>query len=86
MPNDPMSSESIDPEGLGKTLKAATNLYQLTVIDGGNELNPLTLKALEFSTMIFVVVSPDIIAVNQTRRLYSDLITMLFPKDSIQLV
>jgi len=85
MPNDPMQSDSIDPEGLGKTLKAATNLYQLTVIDGGNELNSLTLKALEFSTMIFVVVSPDIIAVNQTRRLYSDLITMLFPKDSIQL-
>jgi pilus assembly protein CpaF len=36
--------------------------------------------------MINLVVTPDILAANQTKRLYSDLVTMLFPKEMIQIV
>ncbi len=86
MPTDHNAAEGIDPEGLGKSLKAVTNIYPITVIDAGNELNPLTLKALEFSTLIFMVVSPDLLAVNQTKRMYTELVTMLFPKDMIQII
>ena len=86
MPTDSISAEAINVDGLGKTLKAITNIYQTTVIDAGSELNELSLKALEYATLIFMVVSPDILAVNQSRRLYSELVTMLFPKDMIQVV
>lgn len=86
MPSEAASAESVDPEGIGKTLKAVTNMFPVTVIDGGSELTPLTLKALEFSTLIFIVVTPDILALNQTKKLYSELVTMMFPKDMIQLV
>ncbi len=86
MPNDPTMSEGIEVEALGRTLKAVTNIYPITIIDAGNELTPLAVKALEFSTLIFVIVTPDILALNQTKRLYSDLITMMFPKDMIQFV
>ncbi len=86
MPSDPVASNSIEVEGLGRTLKAVTNIYPITIIDAGNELNALANKALEHATMIMVVVTPDILALNQTKRLYSDLTTMLFPKDMIQFV
>lgn len=86
MPNDPTAAEGIEVEALGKTLKAVSNIYPITIIDAGNELTPLAIKALEFSTLIFVVVTPDILALNQTKRLYSDLVTMMFPKDMIQFV
>lgn len=86
MPNDPTAANGIEVEALGRTLKAITNIYPVTIIDAGNELNPLAIKALEFSTLIFVVVTPDILALNQTKRLYSDLTTMMFPKDMIQFV
>ena len=86
MPNDPIASNNIDVEALGRTLKAVTNIYPITIIDAGNEITPLAAKALEFSTLIFVVVTPDILALNQTKRLYSDLVTMLFPKDMIQFI
>lgn len=86
MPDDPAASGSINSEGLGKVLKAAPNLFPLTIIDGGSELTPLALKALEYSTAIFVVVTPDILALNQTKRLFSELVTMLFPKDMIILL
>ncbi|MBT3585288.1 MAG: Flp pilus assembly complex ATPase component TadA [Halobacteriovoraceae bacterium] len=86
MPTDPVQSNSINAEGLGKSLKAITSIFPLTIIDGGSDLNDLTLKALEYSTVIFLVVSPDILAVNQTKRLYTDLVTMMFPKDMLQVV
>jgi septum site-determining protein MinD len=86
MPNDPVTADAIDVDALGRTLKAVTNIYPVTIIDAGNELSPLAIKALEFSTLIFVIVTPDILALNQTKRLYSDLITMLFPKDMIQFI
>lgn len=86
MPNDQTASDGIEVEALGRTLKAVTNIYPITIIDAGNELTPLAIKALEFSTLIFVVVTPDILALNQTKRLYSDLVTMMFPKDMIQFV
>ncbi len=52
MPNDSVTANGIEPEALGKTLKALPNIYPITIIDGGNELTPLTIKALEYSTLI----------------------------------
>lgn len=86
MPTDASAAGQVDANALGKSLKAITNLYPITIIDAGSELNELSLKALEFSTLILMVVSPDLLAVNQTKRLYSDLVTMLFPKEMIQIV
>lgn len=83
IPNDPIVTEQINVEGLGKSLKAIPNIYPTTVIDAGSELNPLAVKALEFTTAIFIVVVPDILAINQTKKLYSDLVTMMFPKEMI---
>ncbi len=86
MPSDPNAAAGINPEGLGKFLKAATNIFPYIIIDGGSHLGTLTLKALEYSTAIFLVVTPDILAINQTKRLYSELITMMFPKNMILLM
>jgi septum site-determining protein MinD len=86
MPTEALIANQINEDGLGKSLKALTNLYPVTIIDAGSELTPLTLKALEFSTLIFMVVSPDLLAVNQCRRMYSELVTLLFPKDMIQIL
>ncbi len=86
MPSEPVAASQVNEEALGKVLKAVTNIYPVTIIDGGSELTPLTLKALEFSTLIFIVVSPDLLAVNQCKRMYSDLVTMLFPKDMLQIL
>ncbi|MGE3609459.1 MAG: ATPase, T2SS/T4P/T4SS family [Bacteriovoracaceae bacterium] len=86
MPTEAIAAGQINEDGLGKALKAITNIYPVTIIDAGSELTPLALKALEFSTLIFLVVTPDLLAVNQGKRMYTDLVTMLFPKDMIQIV
>jgi pilus assembly protein CpaF len=86
MPTEAIAANQINEEGLGKALKAITNIFPVTIIDAGSELSPLALKALEYSTLIFLVASPDLLAVNQCKRMYTDLVTMLFPKDMIQIL
>lgn len=86
MPTEPIAANQINEDGIGKALKALVNIYPVIVIDAGSELSPLALKAMEFSTLIFIVASPDVLAVNQCKRMYTDLVTMLFPKDMIQIV
>lgn len=86
MPTEPIAASQINEEGMGKALKAIGNIFPITIIDAGSELSPLALKAMEFSTLIFIVASPDLLAVNQCKRMYTDLVTMLFPKDMIQIL
>jgi pilus assembly protein CpaF len=86
MPRDPVQAEAIQPESLGKLLKSVKKIFPITVIDGGSELTALTLKALEASTLIFVCTTPDILVVNQTKRILTDLQTMLFPKEMVQVI
>ncbi|POB13038.1 MULTISPECIES: ATPase, T2SS/T4P/T4SS family [Pseudomonadati] len=86
LPNDPVATEGMSVDGAGKVLKAVKSMYPLTVIDVGTEITDLTAKALEHSTMILVVITPDLLALNQTKRLVSELITMMFPKEMIHFV
>ena len=86
MPSDSMAAETINVEGLGKFLKMVTNIFPLTIIDGGSDLGDLSTKALEYSTAIFMITSTDFLAVNQSRRLFAELKTMLFPPDMIQIL
>ncbi len=86
MPTEAIAANQVNEEGIGKVLKAVVNIYPVIVIDVGSDLTPLALKAMEYSTLIFLVASPDLLAVNQCKRMYTDLVTMLFPKDMIQIL
>ena len=86
IPKDAVEARNIDVEGLGKFLKVVTNIFPTVFIDGGSSLTELTLKALEFSTASFMVTSQDLLAVNQCTRMFSDLKTMLFPPEMVQVI
>lgn len=86
LPSDPTITDSLDAEAIGKHLIALKKLYPIIVIDGGSDLGPLASKALEHATLIMTVVTPDLLALNQTKRLASDLTSMMFPKEMIHFV
>ncbi len=86
MPKDATEASQVNADGLGKFLKGVTQMYPITIIDAGSELNELSAKALEFSTLVLVVVSTDLLGVNQTKRFYGELQSMMIPKDMIQFV
>jgi pilus assembly protein CpaF len=86
MPQDPVEANLLNVDGLGKFLKSVTSIFPLTVIDVGSDLNELAFKACDFSTMILLVTNADLLALNQTKRTYSNLISMMYPKDMIQII
>jgi pilus assembly protein CpaF len=85
-PRDASVARDIDLDGLGKFFKAATQIFPWVVVDCGNGTEPHALKALEQATLIFVVTSPDVIVVNQTKRIMNKIQELLFPPDMIQVV
>jgi septum site-determining protein MinD len=86
LPSDPLRAQEIEPESLSKFLKAAPNLFSLTVVDCGTILNDHVLKVFESSSLIFLVSLPDVIAVNQTRRQLSKIRETMLPNDMVQVV
>jgi len=85
-PREAAIARDIDLDGLGKFLKAATQVFPWVVIDCGNGTEPQALKALEQATVIFVVTTPDIIVLNQTRRILSKVQELLFPPEMVQII
>ncbi len=85
-PKDSLVARDLDIEGLGRFLKAAPSIFNLTVIDCGNAMEPYAMKALEYATAIFVVTTADVIVINQTRRVLAKIQELLFPPEMVQIV
>lgn len=85
-PNTIAQARTISPDLLGKLYKAMPNVYPLTVIDCGSQLDAYAIKAMEFSTMIFLVTNPDILVMHQTRRMLTEIVEALFPMEMIEIV
>jgi pilus assembly protein CpaF len=85
-PRDQIIARDLDLDGLGKFFKSISNVFPLTVVDGGNGTDPWALKAMEYSTAIFVVTTADRIVINQTKRVLSKIQELLFPPEMVQIV
>lgn len=85
-PRDAILARDLDMDGLGKFLKAVTNIFNLVVVDCGNGVEPWALKTMEYATAIFVVATGDVIVVNQTKRVLSKVQELLFPPEMVQVV
>ncbi len=85
-PREAALARDIDLDGLGKFLKGAAQVFPWTVIDCGGGTEPHALKAMEQASLIFVVTTPDVIVVNQTRRILARVQELLFPPEMVQVV
>jgi septum site-determining protein MinD len=85
-PREAALAKDIDLDGLGKFLKAAVGVFPWVVIDCGNGTEPHALKAMEQASLIFVVTTPDVIVLNQTRRILGKVQELLFPQEMVQVV
>jgi pilus assembly protein CpaF len=74
------------PDAVGKTLDLLSELYDFIIVDVGTVVNDLTVKALERSTAIFIVTTPDVMVLQQSRRLVEQLQNMHFPKEMLKVI
>lgn len=85
-PRDAIVARDLDLDGLGRFLKAVTNVFQFTVVDCGNGTDPSAMKVFEYATAIFVVTTADVIVINQTKRVLAKIQELLFPPEMVQVV
>ena len=73
-------------DGLGKFYKSIVNFYPYIIVDCGSIMNAYTIKALEFSTTIFLVTTPDILVTRQNKLIFNEISKNLFPPELVQII
>ncbi len=82
-PDQKLSGE---PEVFMKHLEHLSQIYQYIVVDLGNDLESFQAQILGASSGCIIVTTPEVLVVNQTRRILNDLYSATFPIDMFQLV
>jgi septum site-determining protein MinD len=77
---------SVSPELLRKQLFSLSQHYKYIIIDIGSEADLLQLSIVEDATAVLVVTTPEVLVVNQTRRVVNDLMGASVPGEFIQII
>lgn len=78
--------ESLEPGQVGRAFGHLMNFYHTIVVDLGSDLDACGVRALELSSLIYVVAVPDILALHHTRRAIEKIQNLLFPAEMIKVV
>lgn len=76
----------VQPDLLRKQMYSLSQHYKYIVIDIGSEADALQLAIIEDATCVLVVTTPEVLVVNQTRRVVNDLLAASVPGDFIQVI
>jgi pilus assembly protein CpaF len=71
---------------LRKQLFSVSQHYKYVIIDLGSDLDAIQMGVIEDATAIMVVTTPEVLVVNQTRRLMNEMLSASVPADFIQIV
>jgi pilus assembly protein CpaF len=77
---------AVDPNKLDLALKMVRRTFPITIVDCGNEPSGIISAVLDNATMILVVTNPDILVLNQTRRVLDKLQSELYPTEIVKVI
>lgn len=77
---------NVQPELFRRQLYPVSQNFKFIVADLGSEASPLALSLIEDASVVLVVTTPEVLVVNQTRRLMNDLLTASIPGDFLHIV
>jgi pilus assembly protein CpaF len=83
---DPDQLATLEPQHVTKAFGHLMNHYNFVIVDLGSDLEGPGVKALEVSTMIFVLTMPELIVLHHTRRVIEKVQNLLFPGEMIRIV
>jgi len=69
-----------------KQIEVLSQFYRYIIVDLGTQLTPLQTQIIERATALLVVTVPEILAVNQTMRMLTELLAASVPGDVLQVV
>lgn len=83
---NPGDTFNVDSAPLLKSLEHLSAMYQYIVVDIGTQLTQSQLTVLEHASVNLIVTLPEILTINQTQKMITQLSTMMFPADMMQIV
>ncbi|MCB0377147.1 MAG: Flp pilus assembly complex ATPase component TadA [Bdellovibrionales bacterium] len=69
-----------------RQIETLSNFYKYIILDLGNDIDELQAQALDISTLILTVTTPEILTVNQTLRIHNELAAATIPQQMVQVV
>jgi pilus assembly protein CpaF len=69
-----------------KQISTLSQYYNFIVVDLGNEFSELQLSIIEEASALLTLTTPEVLAVNQTKKVMNDLIAATVPAEFFQLV
>lgn len=73
-------------EQIIRQIENLTNVFRFIVLDLGNQIGPMQLAAIEKTTALILVTAPEVLAVNQTMRMMTELLASNLPTEVVQIV
>jgi len=82
----PSERLNCEPDLVIRQIESLSRSFNCIVVDLGSELGALQRAVAELCTVLCVVTTAEVLAVNQTVRLVNELATAAFPSDMVQIV
>jgi pilus assembly protein CpaF len=83
---NPGDSYEVNIEGLRKSFDGLSAFYNFIIVDIGTQFSSAQLAVMEMSSCALLITLPEILAVNQTTKTMTQLTSMMFPSDMLQVV
>ncbi|USN46946.1 MAG: Flp pilus assembly complex ATPase component TadA [Pseudobdellovibrionaceae bacterium] len=82
----PDQTLAASPELFKKQLYSVSQHFKFIIADIGNDLQDLQMAAIENASVILLVSTPEVLVVNQTKKMLHDLVTATVPAEMVQVV
>jgi pilus assembly protein CpaE len=82
-PSSVAESQGIRPESLYKVIQSLQQAFPNIVIDGGNNLNDISVTYMDSSERILLVLNPDLASMRDVRQFIEVSATLSYPKEKI---
>ncbi len=82
----PDQSLSVSPDVLRKQIFSLSHLFSYIVVDLGCDITPTQMAIFQDASAVLLVTSPEVLVVNQTRKLINDLMAATLPAELFQIV
>ncbi|MDX9732189.1 MAG: ATPase, T2SS/T4P/T4SS family, partial [Bdellovibrionales bacterium] len=69
-----------------KQIENLSNVFRYIILDLGNQLGPMQMAAIEKTTALLLVTAPEVLAVNQTMRMMTELLAANLPTEVLQII
>jgi len=76
----------VTPDNIGPFFKKAAQIYDYIIIDAGKSLNEALVVVFDYSNLILLVATPDVLAVYQVKWCLDTLQSLQFPLKMVKLI